>query len=241
MILDDESRIHFTKLIYALGSECFIPPIAGSNQPEVVAIRRLSDVEKVERLYKEERVKNAVVIGGGVLGLEACMGIEKAGLHVEVLEAAPVLMGRQLDAGSAKLLQEIAEKNDVKIHTGVSIEAIEGDGCVTGVRLADGTVYPAELVIVSAGVRANVKLAQEIGLEVERAVIVNERMETNIPGIYACGDCAQYQGINYAIWPEAMEEGKIAGTNAAGEEKEYQPVSAALTFRNEYGSICSRR
>lgn len=116
------------------------------------------------------------MIGGGVLGLEAAWELKKAGLHVEVLEAAPVLMGRQLDAGSAKLLQEIAEKNDVKIHTGVSIEAIEGDGCVTGVRLADGTVYPAELVIVSAGVRANVKLAQEIGLEVERAVIVNERM-----------------------------------------------------------------
>ncbi len=83
------------------------------------------------------------------------MGIEKSGLHVEVLEAAPVLMGRQLDAGSAKLLKEIAEKNDVKIHTGVSIEAIEGDGCDRSAA-ADGTVYPAELVIVSAGVRANV-------------------------------------------------------------------------------------
>lgn len=230
VILDDESRIHFTKLIYALGSECFIPPIKGSDQPEVVAIRRLSDVEKVERIFKEERVKHAVVIGGGVLGLEAAWELKKAGLHVEVLEAAPVLMGRQLDAGSAQLLQTIAEKNGVKIHTGVSIEAIEGEGCVSGVRLLDGTVYPAELVIISAGVRANTGLAQEIGLEIERAIVVNERMETSIPGIYACGDCAQYQGVNYAIWPEAMEEGKIAGANAAGEEKEYQSVSAALTF-----------
>ena len=175
-------------------------------------------------------MKHAVVIGGGVLGLEAAWELKKAGLHVEVLEAAPVLMGRQLDAGSAQLLQTIAEKNGVEIHTGVSIDAIEGNGCVSGVRLADGTLYPAELVIVSAGVRANTGLAQEIGLEIERAVVVNERMETNIPGIYACGDCAQYQGINYAIWPEAMEEAKIAGANAAGEEKEYQPVSAALTF-----------
>lgn len=230
VLLDDESRIHFTKLIYALGSECFIPPIKGSDQPEVVAIRRLDDVERAERIFKEERVKHAVVIGGGVLGLEAAWELKKAGLHVEVLEAAPVLMGRQLDAGSAQLLQTIAEKNGVEIHTGVSIDAIEGNGCVSGVRLADGTLYPAELVIVSAGVRANTGLAQEIGLEIERAVVVNERMETNIPGIYACGDCAQYQGINYAIWPEAMEEGKIAGANAAGEEKEYQPVSAALTF-----------
>ena len=125
VLLDDASRIHFTKLIYALGSECFIPPIKGSDQPEVVAIRRLDDVERAERIFKEERVKHAVVIGGGVLGLEAAWELKKAGLHVEVLEAAPVLMGRQLDAGSAQLLQTIAEKNGVKIHTGVSIDAIE--------------------------------------------------------------------------------------------------------------------
>ena len=89
-------------------------------------------------LYLRDVYKRQVVIGGGFLGLEAAWELKKAGLHVEVLEAAPVLMGRQLDAGSAQLLQTIAEKNGVKIHTGVSIDAIEGDGCVSGVRLADG-------------------------------------------------------------------------------------------------------
>ena len=228
VLLDNGEKVHFTKLIYALGSECFIPPIEGSSLPEVVAIRRLSDVEKVEKLM--ETSSNAVVIGGGVLGLEAAWELKKAGLTVQVLEVAPVLMGRQLDAGSAEILKQTAKKSGVAIHTGVSVAAIEGDEHVTGVRLADGTVIPAELVIVSAGVRANTALAQEIGLDIGRAVKVSPKMETSVPGIYACGDCAEYDGANYAIWPEAVEQGRIAGANAAGEELEYEPVAAALTF-----------
>ncbi len=227
-ILDSGEKVHFTRLIYALGSECFIPPIKGSDLEEVVAIRRLSDVEKVEKLM--ETASKAVVIGGGVLGLEAAWELKKAGLEVQVLEVAPVLMGRQLDTEAAEILKENARKNGVEIHTGVSVEAIEGEEHVTGVRLSDGTVFPAQIVIVSAGVRANTKLAQDIGLDVGRAVKVNGRMETGIPGVYACGDCAEYDGANYAIWPEAADQGRIAGANAAGEELKYEPVLAALTF-----------
>ena len=208
VILEDGVKVHFTKLIYALGSECFIPPMEGSSLPEVVAIRRLADVEKAERLMKE--ASDAVVIGGGVLGLEAAWELKKAGLNVKVLEVAPVLMGRQLDAGSAELLKKIALKNGVEIRTGVTVEAIEGKEHVTGVRLSGGEVCPADLVIVSAGVRANIGLAQSIGLDTDRAVLVNEHMETNLPDVFACGDCAQYRGANFAIWPEAVEQGKTA-------------------------------
>lgn len=228
VLLEDGTKLHFTKLIYALGSECFIPPIEGSTLPEVAAIRRLSDVEKVEKLMKE--ASNAVVIGGGVLGLEAAWELKKSGLKVTVLEMAPVLMGRQLDAGAAELLKAAAQRNGVEICTGVNVEAIEGDGHVTGVRIAGGKVYPADLVIISAGVRANTALAGTIGAEIGRAVVVNSRMETSVPGVYACGDCAEYEGANMAIWPEASEQGRIAGANAAGEELEYRPTEAALTF-----------
>ena len=228
VLMETGEKVHFTRLIYALGSECFIPAMEGSSLPEVVAIRRISDVEKVEQLM--EAASSAVVIGGGVLGLEAAWELKKAGLSVHVLEMAPVLMGRQLDAGSAEILKETAKKNGVEIHTGVSVEAIEGSDHVTGVRLADGAVIPAEMVIVSAGVRANTALAQEIGLDIGRGVKVSDKMETSIPGVYACGDCAEYEGINYAIWPEAVEQGRIAGANAVGEELEYEPVAAALTF-----------
>ena len=226
--LDDGSKYHYTKLIYALGSECFIPPIKGADKDGVIAIRRLSDTKKVAEKLKE--TKHAVVIGGGVLGLEAAWELKKSRCEVTVLELAPVLMGRQLDKTAGEMLKKISEGQGIQIHTGVQIEAIEGGEKAEGVCLADGTVIPAELVIVSCGVRANTALAKEAGIETDRAVIVNEKMETNIPDIYACGDCAQYEGINYAIWPQAVEEGKTAGAQAAGDDNTYSTVPAALSF-----------
>ena len=227
-VLSDGTKLHYTKLIYALGSECFIPPIEGSKLPEVVAIRRLEDTDRVQELMKGG--KNAVVIGGGVLGLEAAWELKKGGLNVTVLEMAPVLMGRQLDGDFGELLKEISASAGVNIHTGVSVAAIRGEEHVTAVALADGTEFPADLVIISAGVRANTAIAQEMGLEIGRGVVVNERMETSLADVYACGDCAEYKGVNYAIWPEAAEQGRIAGANAAGEAAEYAQVPAALTF-----------
>ena len=224
----DGAKFKYTKLIYALGSECFIPPIQGAEQPEVIAIRRLSDTRKVTELLPQ--VKEAVVIGGAVLGLESAWELKKAHCKVTVLELAPRLMGRQLDEGAGEMIKAVSEAQGIAIHTGVQIEAIEGDGHVTGVRLGDGRVFPAQLVIVSCGVRANTAIAKAAGIETDRAVVVNSRMETNAADVYACGDCAQYQGVNYAIWPQAAEEGKVAGANAAGEALEYAGVPAALSF-----------
>ena len=224
----DGAKFKYTKLIYALGSECFIPPIAGADQPEVIAIRRLADTQKVAELLPQ--TKEAVVIGGGVLGLEAAWELKKAHCKVTVLELAPRLMGRQLDENAGEMIKAISEAQGITIHTGVQIEAIEGGGHVTGVRLGDGRVFPAQLVIVSCGVRANAAIAKEAGIETERAVVVNSHMETSAEDVYACGDCAQYQGVNYAIWPQAVEEGRVAGANAAGEALEYTTVPAALSF-----------
>ncbi len=238
--LEDGTKIHYTRLVYALGSECFVPPIKGADLPEAATIRRLDDVHRVEGLMK--RSKSAVVIGGGVLGLEAAWELKKSGLDVTVLEAAPILMGRQLDESAGEILKAMAAKQGIKILTGVNIAEISGNNAaasdtadadashVTGVRLDDGRFFEAQMVIISTGIRANTTLAAEMGLELGRAVKVNSHMETNIPGIYACGDCAEYQGLNLGIWPEASEQGRTAGANAAGEETEYTPVSAALTF-----------
>lgn len=228
IVMNDGMKLQYTKLIYAAGSECFIPPIPGHDKPEVVAIRRLADTKKIAGLLPE--VKHVAVIGGGVLGLEAAWEMRKARCEVTVLELAPILMGRQLDEAAGEVLKKIGQDQGIQIHTGVQIASIEGEEHVTGVKLADGTVVPAELVIVSAGVRANVALAKAAGVEVDRAAVVNSRMETSVKDIYACGDCAQFEGINYAIWPQAVEQGKVAGANAVGETLEYTTVPAALNF-----------
>ena len=244
----DGAKFRYTRLIYALGAESFLPPIPGTELPEVISIRRLADTRKVTALLPE--IKEAVVIGGGVLGLEAAWELKKAHCHVVVLEQAPRLMGRQLDEEGAEMLREICEARGVEIHTNAVIAAIEGreekdmpdkspaGACgqraeekhVTGVRLGDGTVIPARLVLLSCGVRANTAVAEAAGLETKRSVVVDSHMRTSGEDIYACGDCAQYEGQNYAIWPQAIEQGRVAGANAAGEELTYTPVPAAVTF-----------
>ena len=226
--LSDGTALKYTKLIYALGSECFVPPIPGTDKPEVVAIRRMSDIEKIEAMLY--RVQNVVVIGGGVLGLEAAWELKKSRKQVVVLEAAPQIMGRQLDEGASPMLTDISRSNGIDIHAGVQIASIEGESSVTGVKLADGREFPAELVIVSAGVRANVGAAKNAGLDINRGIVVNADMSTSDENIFACGDCAEYEGINYAIWPQALEQGKVAGANAAGDALTYTTVSAGLSF-----------
>lgn len=224
----DGLKLKYDKCIYALGSECFVPPIPGHDKEQVVAIRRLSDVVKIGKMLPN--VKHAVVIGGGVLGLEAAWELSKAKCRVTIVEVANQLMGRQLDTGAGDMLKDNILDKGMDIRIGANVEEIEGEGAVTGVRLAGGEVIPAELVIVSAGVRANTKIAQEAGIQTDRAIVVDEKMHTNLTDIYACGDCAQYEGINYAIWPQALEMGKVAGANAAGDSVAYETVNAALTF-----------
>ncbi len=221
-------RLKYDKCIYALGSECFIPPISGNEKEEVVAIRRLSDIEKLNSLLSKS--KQAVVIGGGVLGLEAAWVLNQAGLTVTVLEHGTYLMKRQLDEEAGEFLKNIIQKKGINVKFQASVREIQGEDGVKSVRLEDGTVLPADLVIISAGVRANISLAEDAGAKSGRAVIVNKHMETTVPGIYACGDCAEYEGINYAIWPQAVEMGKTAGANAAGDNIFYKTVTAALTF-----------
>lgn len=225
--LSDGRDMPYDKCIYALGADCFIPPFSGADQPQVVAIRNIADVEKIRAMMPS--VKNTVVIGGGVLGLETAWEMSKSS-NVAVLEVADKLMVRQLDDAAGLLLGEIIEQLGIKFRINAKIIEITGEGTVTGVKLETGEIYPADLVIISCGIRANTSIAKSSSIMVDRAIVVNERMETNIKDVYACGDCAEYEGVNYAIWPQALEMGKVAGANAAGEELAYEQVPAALTF-----------
>lgn len=213
--LDNGKTMPYDKLIYALGGECFIPPFKGNDKQGVIAIRHLSDVAELASILKN--ANNAVVIGGGVLGLEAASELHRFGLRVTVLESAPQIVGRQIDEKNAAVLRGTMERMGVHCLEGVSIEEITGEDQASGVRLADGQWFPAEVVVVSCGIRSNIQLAQAAGVTADRSVIVNERMETNISEIYACGDCAALNGVNFQLWQEASQQGRVAGANAAGE------------------------
>ena len=229
VILADGTAYPFDKCVYALGASSFIPPIPGHTLPQVTALRSIADVEKVNALM--QGAKNAVVIGGGALGLEAAWELARFGLQVTVLESAPTLMIGKLDAPSVELLIRIAKRKGVQIRTGVQIAQISGTERVSGVKLQDGETVAADLVILSTGVRANIAVAQEAGLATGRAVIVNENMETNVAGVYAAGDCAEFAGANIALWPVAQEMGRVAGANAAGEPLAYEPEQNGMSFR----------
>lgn len=213
--LENGETLSYDKLIYALGGECFIPLFQGREKRGVIAIRHLSDMAELAGMLKN--ASNAVVIGGGVLGLEAASELHRFGLHVTVLESAPQIVGRQIDETNAAVLRASMDRMGVPCFEGVSIEEITGDGQANGVRLADGRWFPAEVVVVSCGIRSSIQLAQAAGVTVDRSVIVNERMETNLPEIYACGDCAALNGVNFQLWQEASQQGRVAGANAAGE------------------------
>jgi NAD(P)H-nitrite reductase large subunit len=216
----DGTVYSYDKLIYATGAECFVPPFLGHDKKGVITIRHLWDSRELQS-YLDAGAKNAVVIGGGVLGLEAASELMRAGVKVTVLEATEQIVGRQIDRKSADILKSRMEGLGVQCFEGVSIEEIEGEEAANAVRLADGRSFPADFVVVSCGNRGNVAAAKAAGANIGRAIIVNERMETSIPDMYACGDCAELQGINYQLWQEASEQGKTAGSNAAGDNVFY--------------------
>lgn len=207
-------------------------PIPGWEREHVVSIRSIADCKKVQALVARG-AKTAVVIGGGVMGLESGWELKKGGLDVTVLETAPGLLPRQLDEGASALLQELCEKAGVKIVTGAQITEITADA----VLLSDGTKYAAELVIMSTGMRGNIAVVQDAGLKTDKLIVVDDAMATSEPGIWACGDCVEFEGNPQAFWAQAAETGRVTGANAAGEETAYRALGSSLAINAMNTSI----
>ena len=228
-VITENGECHaYDKLIWAAGAECFVPPFAGGDKAGVLTIRHLKDVQNLLRLLAHG--KSAVIIGGGVIGLEVASELVRQGVKVTVLEATPQIIGRQIDAASAEKLKRIMAAMGVQCHEGVQIAEITGDERAEGVRLADGRYFSADAVIVSCGNRANVAALQQTGARVNRSIVVNHRMETSLPDVYACGDCAELENVNYQLWQEASAQGKTAGANAAGDRLLYHNEPMGLNL-----------
>ncbi|SKA87221.1 Flavorubredoxin [Clostridium sp. USBA 49] len=214
--LNNGKELSYDKLILATGASNFIPPLKGFENKGVYVLRDIEDAENIKKEMKN--AKNAVIVGGGLLGLEAAWEMKNAGLNVSVVELAPRLLPLQLDEEASPLFEQIVAENGITVYTNDAAEEILGEGSVTGLKLKTGKIIDADLILFSVGIRPNKSLAEKAGISVNRGILVNEKMETNIKDIYACGDSAELNGKIYGNWPAAIEMGKIAGSNAVGEE-----------------------
>lgn len=193
------------------------------------SLRSIQDARDISEFAKN--TEKVVLVGGGLLGLEAGNALRKLGKKVMVVEFFPRLLPRQLDVEGAGRLQGIMEEMGFSFRLGAKTQEIKGDDQVTGVLLEGGERLPAEMVIVSAGVRPNMELAESLELDSGKGITVDERLRTSKPDIYAAGDVAEFQGMSYGIWPAAMEQGKIAGTNMAGGDVLYKGTTMANTLK----------
>ncbi|MBN1102836.1 MAG: NAD(P)/FAD-dependent oxidoreductase, partial [Deltaproteobacteria bacterium] len=221
--------IPYDTLLIAAGSRSFIPPFKGGDKKGVFALRSIRDAREITAWAKG--VERVILIGGGLLGLEAGNAIRKLGKKVTVVEFFPRLLPRQLDVDGGKRLQAIMEGMGFSFRLGAKTQEIIGEDGVRGVLLEGGENLPGEMVIVSAGVRPAMDLAKPLGLETDKGIKVDERLRTSNPDIYAAGDVAEFKGMPYGIWGAAMDQGKIAGINMAGGDATYQGTTMANTLK----------
>lgn len=212
--LADGSVVPYEKLLLAMGSRAFVPPVPGADKQGVFTLRTVNDAQAMKAYAPG--AKRAVAIGGGLLGLETARALRLLGLEVTVLEINPRLMPRQLDAEGAAVLTKLIAGLGLKVIVGAATQAIVGDGRATGVALKSGEIIPGDLILLSAGIRSNIGLAQEAGLKVNQGVIVDQYMRTSAEGVYAAGDVAEFEGRVYGIIPAAIEQAQIAGAHMAG-------------------------
>jgi nitrite reductase (NADH) large subunit len=204
----------YSKLVIATGSHAIRLPKPGMNLPGVITFRAMDDVERMLSGVKPGRP--AVVIGGGLLGLEAAYGLAKAGVRVTLLHLAPRLMERQLDGPAALLLKQAIESKGCEVLLGADTARVTGETRVEGIELADGRHIPADLVVCAVGVRPNADLARAAGLDCNRGILVDDRMATSDPDIFAIGECAEHRGIAYGLVEPAYEQAKTLARNLAG-------------------------
>jgi nitrite reductase (NADH) large subunit len=204
----------YDRLLLAVGSSPRHLQIRGSDFPGVLTFRNLEDVAALLDAAKSRR--RAVVIGGGLLGLEAAQGLKLRGMDVTVVHSGKVLMERQLDAYSADQLRALMELRGIRFVLGAKTTAIEGEGAVDGVRFADGSAIPADLVVVTAGIVPNIALARSAGLHCDRGIVVDDTMQTYDPRVYAVGECAQHRGVCYGLVAPLYEQARVCAAHLAG-------------------------
>jgi nitrite reductase (NADH) large subunit len=219
-VISSKGEYGAQRLLLATGAYSFVPPIPGVELQGVFCLRTMADAINIRN--QASYAKKAVLIGGGVLGLELGNALRLRGLEVTVVEVFERLLPRQTDPKAAEMLQAAMEAMGFRFHLGVQPKQIQGnDGKAAALLLGDGGTLEADMFLISAGVRPRLELAKAAGIKTDKAILVNDKLETSIPHVYAAGDCVEYRGVYYGIWPAAEEQGRVAGINMAGREASY--------------------
>jgi nitrite reductase (NADH) large subunit len=207
-------EVRYDRLLLATGSKPFIIPVPGHELPGVIAFRDIHDVETM--LAAARSHQHAVVIGGGLLGLEAANGLLRQGMSVTVVHVTDALMNQQLDKSAAQLLQKALEGKGLEFRLNAQTAEIIGTDRARAVRLQDGSEIPADLVVMTAGVRPNIALAKSAGLHCDRAIVVDDTLQTYDPRIYAVGECVQHRSATFGLVAPIWEQARVCGAHLAG-------------------------
>jgi nitrite reductase (NADH) large subunit len=219
----------YDKLLLATGSYSFVPPIKGADMEGVYTLRSFDDAQTIKEQARHSR--RAGLIGGGLLGLEAGNGLRKAGLVVTVVEFFPRLLPRQMDVAGAAILQKQLEEMGFTFFLGAKTQEIVRESSGLTIVLESGERIPADMVLISAGVRPELTLAQSLGLEIDKGVKVDDAMRTSREDIFAAGDLVEHRGRFYGIWPACIAQGEVAGAAMAGQEAKYEGTVPANTLK----------
>jgi nitrite reductase (NADH) large subunit len=220
----------YDKLVIATGSAPFIIPIAGRDLPGVRAFRDLDDVEAMVEAAARPGAK-AVVIGGGLLGLEAAAALRSRGMEVVVLHLMGHLMERQLDPAAGHLLRRELERRGITVHTEAQTKAILGEERAEAVLLDDGTIYPADLVVMAVGIRPEIRIAVDTGLHVERGIVIDDRTMTSDPDILAIGECVEHERVCYGLVAPLYTMAGVAARTLLGEDAAFRPLETATQLK----------
>ena len=235
--IEGDESIEFSRLVLATGSTPLRLNVPGADLAGVHTFRDTRDVDLLLALAARKRP--VVVIGGGLLGLEAAYGLAKAGTPVTLLHLMDRLMERQLDAPAAALLKSLVERKGIEVLLNANTARIHGASRVEGVELVDGRRIEAGAVIFAAGIRPNVALAKDAGIAVNRGVAVDDHLQTSAPDIFALGECAEHRGICYGLVEPAYDQARVLAQHLAGKPAAYQGSVVATNLKVSGVSVFS--
>lgn len=238
-LMDDDGRKYsYDKLVVASGAASLLPPVQGADLENIYTLRTVQDAENIKIVAREK--KNAVVIGGGLLGIEVANSLLTLGIEVRVIELFDRLLPRQLDHEGSALVQRLLERKGLSFRTGKQTQSIEKRNENLNVQLEDGASFIADFIVFSAGVKPDFQCVKETSIQRNKGVIVDDFMRTNVPDVYACGDVAEYNGKLYGLWQPAREQGIACGNHIVGKEMPFKatvPSTRLKVAGIEFASI----